>query len=266
MALPQQGSDRYRQLEQDSVRSAPEVDWATLHSHLSRNFIQGDHVAILGPTGTGKTHIALEVAALRRYSMLLACKPQDPLIDDAIAKGYWLVPGNKLEVPYVDNEPHYPRIIYWPRLPQSVASSLPTEALLAAEKAHQKPLMRGALGYVRRNGHWCVVVDEGTWVCRDLRLQEEIDSALTMFRTLKASLVVLGQRPAWMGRYVLSQPTHLFLFQTANTDDQKALGDISGTDTKMVQQIVRGLDKASHQFLYIDTRSMRMMRSVAPPR
>ncbi len=244
--------------------SAPFVAWPEAYGHLAANFMQGDHVAILGPTGTGKTHIALAIAELRTYSMLIACKPQDPLIDDAMAKGYWLVPGNKLEVPYVDNVPHYRRVVYWPRLGDT--RGIPNEQLLALERRHQKPLVAGALGYVRKNGHWCMVLDEGTWICRDLRLQEQVDSALTQFRTLKASLVVLGQRPAWMGRYVLSQPTHLFIFQTSNTDDLKALGDISGTDTKLVQTIVRGLDKQSHHFLYIDTRSGVMFRSVAPPR
>ena len=245
-------------------REAPLVSWDQAATHLKQHFRQGDHVAILGPTGTGKTHIALEVAGMRTYSMVIACKPADPLIDDALGKGYYLVPSNRLEVPYADGRPHHRRVIYWPRL--TATKGLPNEALLEAERTMQKPLVAGALGYVRRNGHWCVVLDEGTWICRDLGLQRQVDSALTQFRTLKASVIVLGQRPAWMGRYVLSQPTHLFLFRTANSEDLKALGDISGTDTKLVQAIVRQLDRDRHHALYIDTRSFRMFRTVAPPR
>ena len=257
----------YRELR-GAGTEAPLVPWATFYGELSRpdGFEQGDHVAILGPTGTGKTHIALALAELRTYSLLIACKPSDPLVDDAIAHGYYLVPGNRLEVPYVDGRPYHRRVIYWPRLPAEARQKLPHHALLRAEREVQKPLVAGSLGYVRANGHWCLILDEGTYICRDLGLQRDVDSALTQFRTLRASVVVLGQRPAWMGRYVLSQPTHLILFQTANRDDLKSLGDISGTDTKLVQQLVRNLDRARHEFLYINTREGIMLRSVAPPR
>ena len=243
---------------------APFKEWAEAFTYLKANFEQGDHVAILGPTGTGKTHIALEIAELRTYVMVIACKPKDPLIDDAIGRGYHLVPSNKLEVPYVDGRPHWRRVVYWPRMPANPKHPVPDEVLLETERHMQKPLIAGALGYIRKNGHWCVVLDEGTWICRDLGLQRQIDSALTQFRTLKASVVILGQRPAWMGRYVLSMPSHLFLFQTSNTDDLKALGDISGTDTKLVQHLVRNLE--GHQCLYVNPRTKIMFRTQAPPR
>lgn len=247
---------------------APFVAWPEMFRHLQSQFLQGDHVAILGPTGTGKTHMALAIAEIRSYVMILACKPKDPLVDDATRKGYWLVPGNKLEIPYAEGRPLHKRVVYWPRLPDTPRHqpAIPNHHLLTAERAVQKPLAAGALGYVRKNGHWCLVIDEGTYVCRDLGLQRDIDSALTQFRTLNASVVVLGQRPAWMGRYVLSQPTHLFIFQTSNGDDLKSLGDISGTDTRVVQHLVRNLDATAHHALYINTRERVMFRTVAPPR
>jgi energy-coupling factor transporter ATP-binding protein EcfA2 len=255
-----------RDAELGAGNEAPRVEWPALHRYLAAQFQQGDHVAVLGPTGTGKTHLALEVAELRKYVMIVACKPADPLIDDAVAKGYYLVPGNRLEVPYSDGVPLHRHVIYWPRLVEPKGKHLEHHRLLGAERAMQKPLVGGALGYVRRRGHWCLVLDEGTYVTRDLGLQRDVDSALTQFRTLNASVVVLGQRPAWMGRYVLSMPTHLFLFKTANSDDLKSLGDISGTDTKLVQALVRGLDGQSHEFLYINTRAQEMFRSTAPAR
>lgn len=246
--------------------AAPRVGWPHLHGYLRRNFRQGDHVAIIGPTGVGKTHVAFPVAELRGHVIVIACKPRDELVSDALERGYWLVPTDQLEVPYVDGRPVHSRVVYWPRLGERTRRKLPPEQVLRAEKVHQRPRVGAAFGYVRNEGHWCLVVDEGTWVCRDLGLQRDVDSALFQFRSLNASIVILGQRPSWMGRYVLSSPTHLFLFNTNDGDDRKALGDVSGVNTRLVAELVARLDFERHEFLYIDTRRRLMFRSVAPPR
>lgn len=245
---------------------APFVQWSSLYSYLKTNFEQGDHVAILGPTGSGKTHIALEVAELRSYVIVVACKPKDPLVEDALQKGYWLVPTDRLEIPYVDGRPYHKHVIYWPRLSESARRKIPDQHVIEAETMHQKPRVRGALGYVRNNGHWAIILDEGTYVCRDLNLQRDVDKSLFQNRTLKSSILILGQRPSWMGRYALSQPTHLFLFNTNDREDRKALGEISGVDTSLVRDLVGSLDFPRHEFLYIDTRNRKMFRSIAPRR
>lgn len=267
MRTPYPGTRRRNQpTPLDIDQAAPRLEWPAMFSYLQREFQQGDHVAIIGPTGTGKTHMALEIAEIRTYVLVVACKPRDPLVTDTMKRGYWHVPGNKLEIPYADGVPLHKRVVYWPRLSKAVSDKMPAHRRLKAERDLQKPLVGGALGYVRSNGHWALVLDEGTWICRDLNLQREVDSALFQFRTLNASMIVLGQRPAWMGRYVLSQPTHLFLFNTNDTNDKKALGDIGGVDTKLVQHLVGQLDKNGHECLYINTRHYEMFRTVAPPR
>lgn len=250
----------------DPDLEAPFLEWPAMMAYLRENFKQGDHVSLLGPTGTGKTHMALEVAEIRTYVLVIACKQRDPLIEDTIARGYYLVPGNKLEIPYVDGIPHHKKVVYWPRLPQSVASKLPEAERIRARKRIQRPLIQGALGYVDLNGHWCVVLDEGTWVYKDLGLGEDVDSALNQWRTNKASIIILGQRPAWMGRYVLSQPTHVFLFNTGNVEDAKSLGDITGANTKLVREIVQRLDHRTHECLYINARTREMFRTRAQAR
>jgi hypothetical protein len=237
-----------------------------MHSYLVGEFEQGDHVALLGPTGTGKTHMALSIAEIRTYVLVVATKPRDPLVDDTIKRGYYLIPSRKLEVPYVDNRPLHPRVVYWPRLSSQESKQLTDPQRIRARKAMQKPAVQGALGYVDFNGHWCIILDEGTWIYKDLRLGDDIDSALNQWRTNKASIIILGQRPAWMGRYVLSQPTHVFLFQTSNIDDAKSLGNITGANTKLVKELVQQLDHGSHEALYINTRTREMFRTVAPPR
>jgi len=247
-------------------QAAPAVAWADLYTYLGREFKQGDHCAIIGPTGSGKTHVAFPVAELRSYVIVVACKPADPLVTESLSRGYHLNDTDELEIPYSDGVPLYRRVVYWPRLSERARRKLPQAQVLAAEKRHQRPRVGAAIGYVRNEGHWALVLDEGTWVCRDLNLQRDVDSALFQFRTLNSSVIILGQRPSWMGRYVLSSPTHLFLFNTNDGDDRKALGDVSGVDGKLVAEIVSRLDYERHEFLYIDTRRRRLFRSIAPPK
>jgi hypothetical protein len=201
--------------------------------------------------------------------LFIACKPQDELIDELRHEGYHVT--SQLEIPYAETssgryEPVYKRVVFWPRLNPEVAKKMRPDQLLPAEKAMQKPAVAGALGYVRKNGAWCLVLDESTWVCRDLGLQREVDSALFQFRTLKASLILCGQRPKWAGQYVLSMPTHLFLFQTSHIEDSKSLGDITGVNSRTVADTVQNLDWASHEVLYVNTRTREMYRTIAPPR
>jgi energy-coupling factor transporter ATP-binding protein EcfA2 len=247
---------------------APFVPWSTMYAHLRREFRQGDHVAIIGPTGSGKTHIAFPVAELRSHTIVVACKPRDELVQDALGRGYYLIPTDTLKqgIEYVDGRALHPRVVYWPRLGERAWRGLPEEAVLQAEKAHQRPRVGAALGYVRKQGKWSIMLDEGTWVCRDLGLQRDVDSALFQFRSLRSSIIILGQRPSWMGRYVLSSPTHLFLFNTNDGDDRKALGNVSGVDSKLVAELVARLSFERHEVLYIDTRRREMFRTVAPPR
>lgn len=243
--------------------AAPARSWLAMLGYLRREFAQGDHVAIIGPTGSGKTHIALQVADLRSYVIGIACKPVDPLIEDARANGYRIMSTAELfdkgqiRIEYVDGTPLYPRIMFWPRERQRT---------LEQEKAMQAAAIRKLIKYVRDNGHWALLIDEGTWVCRDLNLQRDVDHALFQFRSLNSSIILLGQRPSWMGRYALSSPTHLFLFSTNDVNDRKALGEISGVDTKLVQDVVGRLNFPKHECLYINTRTREMFRTVAPAR
>lgn len=244
---------------------APFWTWARVDGYLRQNWKQGEHFAVLGPTGSGKTFAALEVAEIRQYAIVLACKPRDPLIEDALKRGYWLVPTDRLEIPYSDGKPLHPRVIYWPRLSDKQRRGLPDSQVLKAERAMQRPRVQAAVGYVRNNGHWALLLDETTYICRNLRLQEDVDSALFQFRSLDASIILLAQRPSWIGRFALSSPRFLILFQTNDDNDRKALGEISSVDTNRVRAVVGELDFQRHECLLIDTYARTMVRTIVTP-
>lgn len=250
----------------------PFVPWSEVIRRLedpSTGFVQGDHVTIIGPTGVGKTHIAIALADFREYVLFVACKPEDDLVSTLAKEGYHVT--GKMEIPWIENPPGrwrpvHKKVVFWPRLSAEEVKKMPPEELLRAEKRMQRPQVGAAIGYVRKNGSWCLILDENTWVCRDLALQRDVDSALFQFRSLDASLILCGQRPAWMGQYALSMPTHLFLFQTSHKNDAKALGDISGVNTDRVIETVQNLNHETHEVLYVNTRSREMYVTIAPAR
>ena len=153
---------------QAEVEPVEFVDWQDVYEMLSSDFRQGDHVTIIGPTGAGKTHIAVEVAELRTYVLFIACKPRDPLIEDLRHRGYYVT--RDLELAYVEGRPMHRRVVYWPRF-----SERETKGDQLREQHLQSAAVRKAFSYARRNGSWCLVIDEGTWVCRDLKLQRVAD-------------------------------------------------------------------------------------------
>jgi hypothetical protein len=215
----------------------------------------------VGPTGAGKTHLALEIAEIRSYVLFLACKPRDPLISELKARGYHEIREGKLEIPYADGRPQYTRVVYWPRFSEKITKNDQDK-----ERQLQSQAMRQAFAYARRNGSWALVIDEGTWVCRDLNLQRLADSMYFQGRTLGVSVILSTQRPAWVGQYAFSQADHVFLFQTAHREDLKSLGDIAGVDTMAVREIVSQLDDRNHEVLYVNVRSRELWRTIAPPR
>jgi ABC-type multidrug transport system fused ATPase/permease subunit len=65
----------------------PFVGWSELQAHLAENWQQGQHVAIIGKTGSGKSHLALQLLDIKPFVIIIATKRYDPLLDEA-AKGY----------------------------------------------------------------------------------------------------------------------------------------------------------------------------------
>src|SRR5438477_7871329 len=65
---------------------APFVPWEKLEAKLKREWKPGDHVTLIGPTGSGKTHLGLALAKICKYSLVIATKRRDPLLESLINK------------------------------------------------------------------------------------------------------------------------------------------------------------------------------------
>jgi energy-coupling factor transporter ATP-binding protein EcfA2 len=246
------------------VARPPKVSWESLRSKLAREWQPGEHITVVGPTGSGKTHIAVSLAELCKYVLVLAAKRQDPLVQDLEKHGYKITRSLD-EVLWTQTkdgrpaEPIHPKLVYWPGSPEK----LNPKQLITVHNRQ----FGDALDWADKSGRWCLVVDETMYLADHLRLSKELDHLWFQGRTQKVSVVACAQRPSRVPRLAFSSATYLFLAQTNDSGDLERLREIAaGFPKGMIDEAVQSLDYDAHEFLFIDTRGKGLARVIAPPR
>jgi hypothetical protein len=261
-------------------RSAPPAErlpWPTFRRRFISRFDQGDLVTILGGPESGKTHLAVLVAEMRKYGFFMATKPRDPLIAKLHARG-WTVSSTldpmeqMLEVtdergrPVLNPdgtrklEPVYPRFVYWPQ-------PVPAPNVTLAQQADLKAAaVQAALVVLQRHGSYTVVLDETNYLTDTLRLRRELSELWHVSRTNMLTVIANAQRPSWVPRAALDNPGHFFIFQASDQQELRRLGEITGgLDWRPIAEEITTLRWNQNEFLYIAPRERLMLRSSAPP-
>lgn len=219
------------------------------------NFEQGEHVTVIGPTGTGKTTVLRAMSRVRERQggalLLLGTKRIDSTLDRWARSASlttirdWPAPWWRL------NHAKTPEGVDWRhrlilRPPIRSADDLPI----------MSEVMGRALASVYADGGWTVCADELLIFCSMLGLSKPLELLWTQGRS--AGVTVLGgmQRPVDVSRYSYTQASHLFFFATADRQDVQRMGGIGGLDMREVERVVTGL--SGHDMLYLNTRKKDM--------
>ncbi len=223
----------------------PVVDFQELLSRM--NWRQGDHVGLIGPTDCGKTTLAYTLLPMREYVTAIVTKPAS-----ASADRFFVQQDYKLLNKWPIKEPAHvsPRRLLWP-----------TQKRMG-DINHQQYEIWTALDNIFVTGGWCVYFDELKYVCEQLGLKREVLLYWLQGRELGISVVAASQRPKWIPLEMFDQSTHLFFWNERDDVNLSRIAGISSMDTMMIRHTVRELEP--HQFLYLNTRTAEMMRSIAP--
>jgi hypothetical protein len=230
------------------------MDWATFYPMFARAYKvsrdSADHVTILGPTGTGKTTLAMQVAALRKYVVALGTKPKDaPFAGLLNSQGYVIRRSSDAALP---SPSITPRVCIWPTHTRNED----------ADALRHHRVFKSVLSQTYSDGGWHVICEEASHLV-DLGLRNSLRRNLRLGRSNSNGLILCAQRPVFIPKEAISGAQHIFMFGTNDKADLDSLGGMNGMSSKVVREAVAGLGR-NFDFLYVDTRTGKLVISNYP--
>lgn len=243
-----------REIPPDTM--APVVDWDDFMRFVL-DWRQGQHVAMIGPTESGKSTLTYSILPKRKYITFFATKPRDATLEQFAARGGfvriedWPPTKGRFSKRIVTPE-EMPRRLLWPD-----ATRMGPETL-----ANQQTVFRRAFHDIYASGGWCTVWDEFWMMCSILGMEEEARIMLQQARSNDISFVIGAQRPSRIPLEVFDQTTHLFFWRDNDQRNLERIGGIGWLDSQPIRAFVANLQP--HQVLYLNSRMGWMYRTTAP--
>lgn len=211
---------------------------------------QGEHITLIGPTGAGKTTLALALLPQRQYVIAYGTKPKDRTLDSLVREGW-------RKVKSVDKMPNHitdrnRRLVFWPdyRSPD--------------DEANQAYQIGQSLRRSFTDGGWCLFVDETWWFTHKLGLKGWLEALWTQGRSIGLSIVAGTQRPAHIPLLAYDQATHVFFWRDNDERNLSRISGMNGLNARTIKETVSTL--GPHEVLYVNTRTSAMTVTKAPNR
>lgn len=190
---------------------------------------QGEHVAIIGPTGSGKTFVAQDIKLMRKRLVVIATKAKDETLSKY--KGFkrrdtW--------------PPEYGErlILFWKK-PKSLTDFRGVQIAIY-----------GVMADLYKYGSWTIYFDDLFFVSSTLKLKEPLRMFYTQVRSNDVSIVASIQRPFWVPVEAVSQSTYALMFPTRDEKDIKRVAEGLGLSYYDLKDEISELEK--YEFLLLE--------------
>jgi hypothetical protein len=209
-------------LTSDDTRRAIAAEWETAFTPWFRTAWQpGQHIALIGPTGEGKSTFAGGILSHRKWVLALDPKGEDETLS---ATGY-------------------KRLTRWPPPAKDrdrIAEGKPARYIIGGpvrtrqEMDRHATLMRQAVEGCRAEGGWTIYADEFQLLAdrRMYGLDKEIEALLISARSRGTSVVTAFQAPAWVPKAGTRQATFVVLWPTRDRNMIKSVAEAMGRPWK----------------------------------
>lgn len=220
------------------------LGWPNLLREFRREWAQGEHFGVVGPTGVGKTTLLSQVLPVRKNVVIFVTKQHDKVISNDFP-GY--VKIDRWPPPKAWNE----KVLLWPTIGK--------KQTIRDLYRLQHDVFQEAMDKIFHELNWCCVFDEQHYLCQSLKLTAENTMFQHQGRSSGITVVNGSQRPAWVPLVTFSGSTHMCVWKNTHPEDLKRLSSIGGVDKRDLETNLRSLSK--HEFIYINTRKGTSIRS-----
>lgn len=204
----------------------------------------GQHVSFIGPTGSGKTRLALQLLP-RSVSedlpgYITVMKARDKTVGDFLREHErW---KRTLTFPPPPVMPGVKKPLGWVVWPHHTNDP-------EADDARHEEIFHRMHRQLYVKGDCIIFDDEVVSLVREMSMKADLTRIWTKGRSIGSGLWGATQRPAMVPLEMYDQAQHLFLANIKDKRSQDRFGEISGVDPELVVSVVRRLPK--WHWLYI---------------
>lgn len=210
------------------------VSWGDfLKNYFSWN--QGEHVAVIGPTGSGKSVLMRAISWQRDWVSFFCTKKSDDTYNDFLRQGYARItkwPPKKPKRGVMEQ-----RVLLWPHY----------KTIADIYKAG--PIFHKAFDDIFIDQGWTLGLDDLFYLSTYLKLSKDITAFNYQVRSMGVTLIAGMQRPKKVPLETWDQASHVFLSRIRNYDDLLTVRGLAQVDGKTLVYWMGQLQK--HEWLYL---------------